>query len=116
MSTSTLIGFEANLSSPATEKGFPIDHSPISSNGSRNPQPSYGAKLTSSSRCSYPGCTFEPRGIPGNYPAYLRKHKAIHEKKERIRCDYCVRVFSRRDNMKVHVRKAHPGEIGLNGL
>lgn len=122
MNTSSPMDFEANSSPPATEKDGSIQNlqsfnnsSPLDSNGSPpSSEQSPTSELTPSRRCSYPGCSFAPRGKPENFAAYLRKHMSTHDRKVSHRCEHCNRAFTRRDNLRVHARKAHSGEIGPN--
>ncbi|KAI1779381.1 hypothetical protein F4818DRAFT_438158 [Hypoxylon cercidicola] len=116
---SSPMNFEADPDPLATEEMQDLqsfDFSPIDSTGSpSSPEQSPGSELTSSNRCHHPGCGFAPTGKPKNHPAYLRKHRSVHERKTGHPCPFCKKTFTRKDNWRVHYRKAH-SEIGSGGL
>ncbi|KAI4866330.1 hypothetical protein F4820DRAFT_417285 [Hypoxylon rubiginosum] len=124
MDTSSLMDIEANPNPLPTERDVPMqklqsfdNFSPPGSNGSpSSPDHSPDSELTSSHRCSYQNCHFTPSGKPGNFQAYLRKHMSTHCRKSRIRCQYCTKTFTRKDNQRVHARKAHSGQIDPSGF
>ncbi|KAI0137995.1 hypothetical protein F4776DRAFT_619849 [Hypoxylon sp. NC0597] len=97
MNTSPFSNTETSISSPETTKrdvGF--NQPPDSGLSSPELQP------------PCPHCTYKPRGKKENFNNYIRKHMLKHEDdREKVKCKYCGKEFTRRDNCGVHMRKAH---------
>ncbi|KAI1140711.1 hypothetical protein F5Y05DRAFT_423631 [Hypoxylon sp. FL0543] len=72
--------------------------------GSAQPHASAPAELKGP--CPY--CTYKPRGKEKHFKNYIRKHVLKHEGRKKIKCQYCDKEFTRRDNCGAHIRNAHP--------
>ncbi|KAI1654667.1 hypothetical protein F4813DRAFT_392420 [Daldinia decipiens] len=69
---------------------------------------STGSDLSDSSNESQqcPYCEYKPKGKKENAKAYLNKHMSTHGSPS-YKCEYCEKVYSRRDNRGVHISKHH---------
>ncbi|KAI1643625.1 uncharacterized protein F4817DRAFT_349211 [Daldinia loculata] len=82
--------------------------SPDSGIPSSSTEQSPGSDLSDSSNESQqcPHCEYRPTGKKENAKAYLSKHMSTHGTPS-YKCEYCEKVYSRRDNRGVHIRKHH---------
>ncbi|KAI1800869.1 hypothetical protein F4811DRAFT_574668 [Daldinia bambusicola] len=69
--------------------------------------PSSATSMSSNESHQCPHCNYRPKGKKENAKAYLNKHISSTHGSATYKCDFCDKVYSRRDNRGVHIRKEH---------
>ncbi|KAJ2983098.1 hypothetical protein NUW58_g6305 [Xylaria curta] len=92
-----LIQPDSSLEPSPSMSAFPELHSEAAS-----------ASISSEEELKCPDCSFKPSGKPEALKTYLKKHISNqHKECNKYPCDRCGQIFTRSDNLSVHIRKRH---------